>query len=203
MPNISDSYGKYDANALKEPMGELLGLARGLMADQKLGDSEIEYLNEWLGKRHDIKATFPGNVIYERIGEVLADGVITEEEREHLVLTLNALIEGRLEELSDEVDVSEFWFDEVDSIEFPNTRFSLTGNFVYGPITVCKMVIENRGGVVIPVSNQVPQFLVVGGLGVDEWRTGGLGADIEKALKLRDKGIPLKIISEDNWVSQL
>jgi hypothetical protein len=203
MPRISDTFGSYDSDPLKQSVGELLGLAHGLMADQQLTDSEIAYFNEWLDKRHAITSSFPGNVIYERIREVLADGVITEEEREHLVETLNTLIEGRLEELKDEVELQEFWFDEVDLIDFQNTRFSLTGNFVYGSKAQCQAAIEQRGGIVGPVEGAEPQFLVVGGLGVEEWRSGGLGAEIEKALKLQHDGVSLKIIPEDKWVSLL
>jgi hypothetical protein len=31
-------------------------------------------------------------------------------------------------------------------------------------------------------------------MGVDAWRTGGLGAEIEEALRLKSQGIELKII---------
>jgi hypothetical protein len=44
---------------------------------------------------------------------------------------------------------------------------------------------------------------VVGGLGVDEWRTGGLGTEIEKAMRLRAKDSSVKIIPEDSWVAHL
>jgi len=203
MSRISDTFGSYESDPLKQSAGELLGLARGLMADQQLTDGEIKYLSEWLEKRQSITSSFPGNVIYERIREVLADGVITEEEREHLVETLNTLIEGRLHDLKDEVELQEFWFDEVDLIDFHNTRFSLTGNFIYGPRAQCAAAIAQRGGIVGPVEGTEPRVLVVGGLGVDEWRAGGLGADIEKALKLQRDGVSLKIIPEDKWVSLL
>jgi hypothetical protein len=203
MPPFSDSSGNYNSDALKQSLGELLGLARGLLADQELSDSEIEFLHQWLEDRYSMTSSFPGNVIYNRIKEVLADGVVTEDEREHLVETLNMLVEGRLEELTEQVDLTELWFDEVGLIEFHDARFCLTGNFVYGPREICKMAIEERGGIVSPTVSNEQQFLVVGGMGVDEWRSGGLGAEIEAALKLKGQGVPLKIIPEDAWVSQL
>ena len=52
---------------------------------------------------------------------------------------------------------------------------------------------ERRGIVSATVDNE-PEFLVVGGMGVDAWRTGGLGAEIEEALRLKSQGIELKII---------
>ena len=61
----------------RQSMDELLGLARGLMADRKPNDGEIEYRNEWLGKHSYVKSSFPGSCIHERIREVLADGMVT------------------------------------------------------------------------------------------------------------------------------
>jgi NAD-dependent DNA ligase len=191
------------SETLKQSLGELLGLARGLMADQELTDSEIHFLHEWLEERYSMTSSFPGNVIHERIKEVLEDGVVTEEERSHLVDTLNMLIENRLEDLADQVDLTELWFDDVGLIDFNKTRFCLTGNFVYGPSDVCKVAIEQRGGTVAPSVSDEAQYLVVGGLGLDEWRTGGLGAEIESAMRLRAKGKSVKIIPEDSWVEYL
>jgi hypothetical protein len=199
----SDDFGTVDSGAARESLGELLGIARGLLADEKLSDDEIHFLSRWLEERYWIASEFPGNVIHERIREVLEDGVITEEERSHLVDTLNLLIENRLEDLAEQVDLTELWFDEVGLIKFDKARFCLTGNFVYGPDSVCKTAIEQRGGEVTPRVSNEAQFLVVGALGLDEWRDGGLGAEIEAAMRLRAQGEPVKIIPEDCWVAQL
>lgn len=189
--------------SLKQSLGELLGLARGILADQELSDSEIEFLNEWLEDRYHVTSSFPGNVIHKRIKEVLEDGVVTEEERSHLVDTLNMLVEDRLEDLAEQVDLTELWFDEVGLIDFNHARFCLTGNFVYGPKDVCETAIEQRGGIVYNSVGEEVEYLVVGGLGVDEWRSGGLGAKIEKAMRLRATENTVKIIPEDSWASYL
>jgi len=191
------------SETMKQSLGELLGLARGLLADQELSDGEINFLNEWLEERYQMTSSFPGNVIHKRIKEVLQDGVITEEERSHLVDTLTLLVEDRLEDLAEQVDLTELWFDDAGLIDFNKTRFCLTGNFVYGPKEVCKTEIEKRGGVVNPSVGSEVQYLVVGGLGVDEWRNGGLGTEIEKAMRLRAKDSSVKIIPEDSWVAHL
>jgi NAD-dependent DNA ligase len=203
MTSDQETFGTFDSAAMKQSLGELLGIARGLLADQELSDSEIEFLHQWLEERYWISSAFPGNVIHARIRDVLEDGVVTEEERSHLVDTLNMLIEDRLEDLAEQVDLTELWFDEVGLIEFDKTRFCLTGNFVYGPRDVCKTAIEQRGGIVTPSVGEEAQYLVVGGLGVDEWRSGGLGAEIESAMRLRATGKSVKIIPEDSWVSLL
>lgn len=191
------------SSSLKQSLGELLGVARGLMADEELTNSEIRFLNDWLEQRYTMTSSFPGNIIHQRIKDVLEDGVITEEERSHLVDTLNLLIGDRLEDLAEQVDLTELWFDEVGLIEFNKARFCLTGNFVFGPKDVCKTAIEQRGGIVKPSVGEEIQFLVVGSLGVDEWRTGGLGTEIERAMRLRATGKKVKIIPEDSWAALL
>jgi len=193
----SDQIGNIDSLTLKQSLGELLGIARGLLADSELRNDEIRFLRDWLDQRAEVNSSFPGNVIYDRIEQVLEDGVVTEEERSHLVDTLNMLIEDRLEHLAEQVDLTELWFDQVETVSFEQTRFCLTGTFVYGPTQACKSEIEKLGGVVDPGVTPNTQFLVVGGLGVDEWRSGGLGAEIEKAMRYRASGQAVKIIPED------
>lgn len=203
MASETEDFGTFNTSQLKQSLGELLGIARGLLADQELSDAEIKFLDDWLDQRFEITSSFPGNVIHSRIKHVLEDDIITEEERSHLVATLTMLIEDRLEDLAEQVDLTELWFDEVGLIDFQRARFCLTGNFVYGPMKVCKTAIEKRGGIVSPTVGQESNFLVVGALGLDEWRDGGLGTEIEAAMKLRALGKPVKIIPEDSWVTQL
>jgi NAD-dependent DNA ligase len=203
MSDASPVIEDFHHESVRQSLGELLGIARGLLADRHLGDDEIHYLNDWLDNHYGVASGFPGNVIHQRIRKVLADGVITEEERSHLVDTLDMLINERLEDLAEQVDLTELWFDQIGLIEFDHTRFCLTGNFVYGPREVCRQAIEQRGGVVMPSVGAGPQFLVVGALGVDEWRDGGLGRDIEAAMRLRAQGKPVRIIPEDCWAAQL
>jgi hypothetical protein len=191
------------SNALEQSLQELRSIVTGLMADEKLSDAEIAFLDHWLQQHHVVANSFPGNIIHERIQDVLADGVVTMAERRYLVETLNLLIENKLDDLAGQVDIEELWFDEVEYIEFGNNSFCLTGNFIYGPVEVCEQAIEQRGGIVSRSTKTEPQFLVVGGLGVDEWRTGGLGVEIETALSLRKQGKKLKIIPEDSWAGQL
>jgi hypothetical protein len=80
--------GNFDSSRLKQSLGELPGIAKGLPADEELSDAEIEFLHDWLEEHFSITFAFPANVIHARIKEVPEDGVITEEERSHLVDTL-------------------------------------------------------------------------------------------------------------------
>ena len=195
------SEGGASPERLRESLDELRGLSEGILADQKLSDGEILFLQGWLERHDEIATAFPGNVVHKRIRDVLEDGIITGEEREYLIGTLTLLVEGNLDDLAGSVELTELWFDQAGRIEFDRARFCLTGNFVYGSAEACRSAIEERGGIVNPEVSPEANFLVVGGLGVDEWRQGGLGAEIEAAMRLREQGVPLKIIPEDAWAA--
>ncbi|HJV83885.1 MAG TPA: BRCT domain-containing protein [Noviherbaspirillum sp.] len=190
------------ANDMKRSLGALVGIAQGLLCDGQLTDEEIRFLDAWLVQNDAIATRWPGDVIHARVREALADGIITESERTHLVETLTQLIGGTLDELAESTHVTSLAFDNVDRIEFPDARFCLTGEFVYAPREKCAEVIESRGGIVGGVTKKL-SYLVVGGLGSPEWKHGSFGRKIEKAMQYKREGLPILIVHEDIWTSSL
>ena len=190
-------------NEYKQSLGLLLGVATGLLADRRLPDEEVCFLNDWLNQHDELAHTWPGDVVHARIRNVLADGSISETERAHLVETLRQLIGGRLEELAASTHVSELVFDEVATVIFSGSMFCLTGDFVFAPREVCEKEIEKRGGQVGKNVTKKLQYLVVGGLGSAEWKHGSFGTKIEKAIQYKREGLPIWIVHEDKWASHL
>lgn len=79
-------------NDLNRSLGALLGIAQGLLSDKHLSDLEIDFLREWLVQNEALAASWPGDIIASRVQHVLADGVVTDDERTHLVKTLQDLV---------------------------------------------------------------------------------------------------------------
>lgn len=203
MANDFGRRAKAYENEYRQSFSQLLGIATGLLADRHLHDSEVSFLNEWLQNHQELALTWPGDVVHSRIKHVLADGLITDDERAHLVTTLQELIGGRLEELAASTHVSQLALDDVKAVTFPGFAFCLTGDFVYAPRSVCEREIEARGGVVGKGVTKSLHYLVVGGLGSPEWKHGSFGTKIEKAIHYKKSGVPLFIIHEDAWASCL
>lgn len=134
---------------------------------------------------------------------VLADGIVTEPEREYLVQTLQKLIGGTLEELASSTHVTQLVFDDVAKLDFPGATFCLTGDFVYAPRDVCTREIKDRGGVVKSSVSKKLHYLVVGGLGSPEWKHGSFGTKIEQAMRLKREGTGILIVHEDIWAGSL
>ena len=182
MTNFFARLGAAYVNDMKRSIGALVGIAQGLLCDRQLSDQEIRFLDDWLAANDAIAASFPGDVLHARIRAVLADGVITEAERTHLLQTLQHLIGGTLDELAASTHVTRLAFDDVTRVDFPGSRFCLTGEFVYGPREACVKAIERRGGTVGSVTKKL-RYLVVGGLGSVEWKHGSFGTKLEKAIR--------------------
>ena len=190
-------------NQLNQSCSELTGIAEGLIADRQLNDAEINFLNRWLEKHDVISCEWPGDVIHARIKAVLADGFVTEDERAHLIETLEMLIGGRLDRLADAPKVNQLALDNIASVTFPDALFCLTGDFVYAPRPQCEAAIVSRGGKVSASVTKKLSYLVIGGLGSDEWKHGSFGTKIAKAIEYKRAGAPLLIVHEDVWASSL
>ena len=190
-------------NDLSRSLGALVGIAQGLVCDGHLNDAEIMFLKNWLEANESITLTWPGDVVYARVQDVVSDGLITDEERVYLMETLQKLVGGTLDELAADSHVSELPFDAVATIDFEDRIFCLTGNFVFAPRAICGDAIERRGGKVVTTVSKKLNYLVVGGLGSPEWKHGSFGTKIEKAVELKRDGAAILVVQEDRWASSL
>lgn len=189
-------------NELNRSLGALVGIAQGVVADGNLTDGEIQFLHEWLRQNEAIAATWPGDVIAQRVQQVMAYGKISEDERTHLINTLKSLIGGTLEELAATTHVTQLALDSVDRVHFAGARFCLTGEFVFAPRPHCEEQIVKRGGEISSVTKKLT-YLIVGGLGSPEWKHGSFGTKIEKAMQYKRQGLGIMIVHEDIWAQSL
>jgi NAD-dependent DNA ligase len=181
----------------------LVGIAQGLLADQQLVDSEIRFLQSWLEQNEAISAIWPGSSLFATVNAILADGIVSNEERVHLIDTLQKLIGGTFDDLASATHATELALDHVEVIDISDKSFCLTGDFVFGPKAVCHTAIETRGGTVTSSVGKRLNYLVVGGLGSPEWKHGSFGTKIEKAMELKQSGVPLLIVHEDVWAASI
>ena len=190
-------------NELKQSLGALIGIATGLLADRTLNDSEIQYLHDWVTAHDEVAFAWPGDIIHRRVKAVLADGVITEVERAYLVDTLQQLVGGSSDTVTQAAHVTELAFDDVNPVVFEGCTFCLTGDFVYAPRDVCEAEVMKRGGIVKNGVSKKVRYVVVGSLGSQEWKHGSFGTKIEKAIELKRQGALITVVKEDRWVSAL
>ncbi len=197
--------GWTNARLLKRSCESLLGISAGLLADGKLNDQEIRFLDNWLSDNLALTSTWPGEVIFSRVKSILIDNKITEDEREHLKQTLSDLIGGTLQETGTASGAATSLpvDDDVCSIVIKGNRFCFTGNFLYGTRKACERAIIERGGVVTSGTRKDLDYLVVGTLASRDWAHTSHGRKIEKAMEYRKANCLIFIASEKQWVESL
>lgn len=203
MSNLYTRQAAAFRNEMRQSCAALMGIVQCILADGQLHDAEVRFLGDWLKGAENVSLTWPGSVIYAQVRDVLADGVITPEERSHLTGTLMQLLGGALDELAESRHVSTLPLDDVPEISVTEKVFCFTGDFVFGPRSTCEQAVERRGGLITTSVSKKLHYLVVGGLGSPEWKYGSFGTKIEKAVQYRTNGVPLMIVHEDIWAGSL
>jgi hypothetical protein len=169
-----------DQRLLKRSCESLLGICSGILADGRLADEEIRFLDTWLADNDDISTTWPGEVVFARVRGVSSDGVITEDEREHLKTALSELLGGTLEDTGATSGMAtRLPVDDVDVIKIADNSFCFTGNFLYGTRKACENAIVQRGGEPSASVRTDLNYLVIGTLASREWAHTSHGRKID------------------------
>ena len=181
---------------------ELIGLARGLAADGDLNQAEVEFLQKWLAANEAISHQPLIRTLYQRINDVLADGVLDDEEKGVLLETLNSF-SRRDFELGEVLKPSTLPLcDPAPALAFEGWMYCFTGTFLYGQRKDCERAVSERGGVAGGLS-QKTGVLVVGAYVTDSWKHSSFGTKIVKASAWREEGLPISIVTEEHWTAHL
>ena len=182
-------------------LNELLGLLSGVASDGALTDSEIEEIRSWLRENSNIIDLWPTNVICQRINSVLEDGIVSDDEREHLLKTIEQITGSRFEETGAATGMAtEFLENAIDTVRHDGSKFCFTGVFVSGPRKGVEAAAESKGARVLKSVTQDLDYLVIGTVASRDWRFLSHGCEIEKALNLQASGCKIVIISERTWL---
>jgi DNA polymerase III epsilon subunit-like protein len=183
---------------------ELIGVAKGVIADGVVSESEFGLLVSWLEANPEAAGCYPGNILSRRIERILADGRVDPDELEDMAALLRELTgasqgEIRAANLSATLplDVPQ------PQLEFPGRRFVFTGTFAYGPRLICEQEVLARGGAIAKNLNRRTDYLVIGTIGSQNWYHTTHGRKIEEAVRLREEGFRVAIIAEEHWATAL
>jgi NAD-dependent DNA ligase len=185
-------------------MEALLGIVRGLMADQALNESELQYLHAWLLDNESLCSVWPASALLDRTRAILNDGTVTGDELRALEEVLRALVGGTLQESGAASGLSTTLpVDESLRIVFAGKTFCFTGTFAYGRRSVCEAAVIDRGGAVSSTVRKDLDFLIVGSIATESWQHSSFGRKIEQAVALASKSGRPFITSERNFVAHL
>lgn len=190
-----------DTKRTTKGLQSLMGIVSGLICDGQLNDQEILYLKTWMSENKDLAEIYPSNILYRRVHETLIDGVITEEERNHLIKEMQVLTGNNFIETGAALpEHIQSVFDDDPHVIFEGKVFVFTGDFLWGTRKECFRETEKRGG--IPkesVTNQT-NYLVIGTMASPDWIAENFGRKIQKAAEMAESGeYEISIIREADW----
>jgi NAD-dependent DNA ligase len=180
-------------------VSELVGIARGLVADGELNDSEIEFLHRWLvasgsGRQHPMVG-----LLLERIRDIYADGWVDETERSDLT-DLLVQLSGNDFEIGEALKSTTLPLcDPAPNLEFEGKKFCMTGTFTYGKRSSCEAIVTGFGGTCTSSVSKSTDYLVIGEYATGAWSQSSFGRKIEQAVQLRADGAPIFIVAEHHW----
>lgn len=185
-------------------VAELLGLAKGILADGTVNDEEVRFLRDWAARHPEALVQWPASLIFSRLEQTIADGHIDDEERLELQSLLAALVGGTESIVLGYDAPATLPLDTPPPlISWENESYVFTGRFAYGTRRHCAQEVLSRGGSVEDAVTQQTSFLVIGTFSSRDWVSSSYGRKIQKAVRLRADGFALRIVGEDHWARAL
>lgn len=181
---------------------ELIGLARGLIADGSINSDEVEFLEKWLVENLAIAHQPLIGTLYERVREILADGHADADECSDLLAALTDFSAGEttLGEAAKSTSIP--LCSPAPTLRFDGTSYCLTGTFSYGQRKHCERATAARGASCGSLTKRT-DFLVIGAYATESWKHSSFGNKILKAVDMRRSGVPISIVAEAHWAKYL
>lgn len=200
--NQSTRYRRGDVQ--NRQIDTLIGLCKGITADNRVNQQEAEFLEAWLNANRLTIANNPVTLpLYLQVKSLLEDGVLDDIEAEDLLATLHSfsnnegLVDGEF------IQSSNLPIDHPPpQVTFPGKRFAFTGTFAYGSRSNCERAVLRRDGICIRNVRQDLDYLVLGRYVTPGWVHESWGRKIEKAVAYREQGLSIAIIGELHWRQQ-
>jgi hypothetical protein len=203
----SDDFDEY-YNMVTSSIQQLEGIIHGMLADNKLSNTEIDQLSIWMDDHEFLNGTYPFEEINSLLVSAKQDGIISDDERNMLKAFFGNFIDTRLS-----YNINDFEIKALQSkysiggicavcpeISFENKTFSFTGTSSKANRSeIAEIIIKNSGSFNNNVTKKT-DYLIVGNEGNPCWAFSCYGRKVEKAVQLRKEGSTIIIVHEkDFW----
>lgn len=183
---------------------QLLGLIAGITADGQLHDLEIQFLRTWLAENKRVNIHWIGQRIGSMIDAALADGRVSDEERADLLAEMQAVSGAHFADTGCVTAEAVSFPADACEVRLPGSIVVLTGKFLFGSRGECVSATEAAGATCADSVTQKVNYLVIGAAGATvSWEQASYGAKIDTAMKLKERGHPIFILTEDAWRAAL
>lgn len=193
--------GNVDSDAA---LNQLLGFLQGISVDKNLVDEEVIALQNLLEQTPLLKTKWPGSILSERLTHILEDNHISDAERSDLLELIECIIGQPFTESGCASGLAtEFFADESFSGSINGETICFSGTFSSGSRSKHKQIAESLGASVAKDISKKVKLLVIGSIATRDWLYTSHGRKIEEAIKAKDAGQDISIISEQAWLDSL
>lgn len=181
---------RFSANTLA--LQELQCLLEKIIEDGQVSLLELSDLQKWIEDHRDLQGNYPFDRVFMALDHVLEDGRVAEEELVELQILFS--------EFTDPVSSRSC---EMDIPSIMGKHICITGDFEAGSREQVFDLIRQAGGIIDQNVKKATDFLVVGSLGSQSWKTGKYGGKIQKAIEMMDKGADIQIVEESEFIPKV
>jgi NAD-dependent DNA ligase len=215
--NFRSSNGPIDIMTME--MRNLHGFLFGIIADNRISKEELEALRKWMGFHSSNSSKWPFNELDSLIENVLADGIITEEEQQAILSFARGFIEQSVSSdfEKDNTLYNKPWLisnaptlQTIDQIVERDVKiliikktFCFTGQMKAGTRKEVENLLRDKGGFPVDTINKHTDYLVIGALSNPCWAYSTYGRKIELVMNNKETGGITTILHEDDFICAL
>ncbi|MFQ2825647.1 BRCT domain-containing protein [Aeromonas caviae] len=193
-------YNEIEHDNMDALVNMLLGFLQGISADNNIAEQEVIALSSLLLKHRDLLASWPGSLLFNRLNDILADGEITEDEREDLLELVKQISGQRFTESGLATGMATEFFADGELMSINGKTVCFTGKFLSDTRHNLELQAKALGASPVKGITTHLDVLIIGSLASRDWMFTSHGRKIEAAIKAKDKGQDIQIINEEDWV---
>jgi hypothetical protein len=193
-------YNEIEHDNMDALVNMLLGFLQGISADSNIVEQEVHALRALLLKHRDLLASWPGSLLFNRLNDILADGEITEDEREDLLELVKQISGQRFTESGLAAGMATEFFADGNVMSLRGKTVCFTGKFLSDTRHNLEQQAKLLGASPVKGVTTHLDVLIVGSLASRDWMFTSHGRKIEAVIKAKEKGQVIQIINEEDWV---
>lgn len=179
-------------NANTIALNELIEMLSNISAEDQLTLVEVSELASWMDKHAELKDQEPFDQVFAALNSAMLDGFLSPHEKKELLALFQTIVDP----------VPQF-ADSIDALSVSGKFVCLTGNFEKYSRNELEQKLKSLGAIIKTSVVKDLDYLIVGGQGSDSWRISNYGTKIQRAIKLKEEGFPVKIILESDFFPAL
>lgn len=197
-------------NLVTSSLQFLCGMIHGILADNEISDGEIYMLKKWTTANDFLSGSYPFDEIESLLLSILADGIVTEDERNSLKAFLSNFVDlkssynlndAEIASLKERYSIGGICA-ACQEIDFDGNLFCFTGQSLKAERKEIADLIVSHGGKFNNNLTNKTRYLIVGNNGNPCWAFSCYGRKVEEAIERRKNGQLLTIVNEvDFWDS--